>query len=114
MQIRDRLKLDKPESMFEKMLEKELLSIWNELSGVINGGLKFSDNFNCEQVVVADTGTADTEFKVAHTLKRVPSGYLMISRNKAGQIYKGSTAWSDTFVYLKADTANMNITLLLI
>jgi hypothetical protein len=114
MQIRKRLKLDKPESVFEKSLDTELLSAWQELSELINGGLKFEDNHNCYKIRVNDTGAADTEFKVAHTLKRTPDGFIEILNSKAGITYKGPTAWDENFIYLKCSQANSDITIIII
>lgn len=114
MQIRKRLKIDKPETTFDKSLDTELLSAWQELSELINGGLKFDDNVNCYKIRVADTGAADTKFKVAHTLKRTPIGFIEILNNKSGITYKSSTAWDENFIYLKCSVANSDITIIII
>ncbi len=47
-QIRRRIKTGKPESAFDLALEQELLSFSTELAGILNKGLKFSDNFAVE------------------------------------------------------------------
>lgn len=112
MQIRKRLKTTKPESEFDKTLETELLSAWNELSRLLNGGIKFVDNHNAETVVVADTGAVNTEFTVAHTLKRVPVGFLVVKRTGTGVVYESGTAWTTTAIYLKCTTANNAISVL--
>lgn len=106
MQIRTRLKTPKEESEFDKSLTQELLSAWRELSQAVNAGLKFEDNFNAQIVDVSDSGTANTEFSVAHTLKRVPIGYLIFKTNKAGVVYDSGTTWTATAIYLKCSTAN--------
>lgn len=114
MHIRNRIKTAKPESSFEKSLEQELLSYTNELAEIINNGLKFADNFNCETKTVTDTGLANTEFAVAHTLKRVPTGFIVIKNDKAGVVYNSGTAWTTTNIYLKCSVANCNITVIII
>ncbi len=112
MQIRSRLKTPKEESEFDKSLTQELLSAWRELSDLLNGGLKFSDNHNAETVTVSDTGTANTQFTVSHTLKRVPTGFIVTSRTGTGVVYNSGTAWTTTAIYLKCTTANNNINVL--
>ena len=112
MQIRTRIKTANPDSEFDKSLEQELLSFMNELSELLNGGLKFSDNFNAEIIDVADTGPANSEFSVSHTLKRVPVGYIVINKDRAGDVYDSGTTWTSTTLYLKDDTANASIKLL--
>lgn len=114
MQIRKRIKTVKPASdnEFEKSLEQELLSYSLELAQIINRGIKFSDNFNAEILTVADTGAADTQFTIAHPLKRAPAGYLVIKINKAGVVYDSGAAWTDTDMYLKCSAANCAVTVL--
>jgi hypothetical protein len=57
------------------------------------------------------TGTtpavANTEFTVAHGLGRVPMGFIVLLIDKAGIIYKGATAWTDTDIFLKCNVASV-------
>jgi len=112
MQIRSRVNTGKPESNFDKSLVQELLSYSYELATLLNGGLKFSDNFNAQIIPIADSGNADSENTVAHTLKRVPTGFLIIKINKAGIVYDSGTSWTTTNIYVKCNVANCAITLL--
>ena len=114
MQIRKRIKTAKPDdkNIFEKNLEQELYSYSTELAQIINKGLKFSDNFNAEIVSLSDSGNANSENEIAHTLKRVPTGYLVLKVNAAGIVYDSGTAWTDTKIYLKCNAANCAITIL--
>lgn len=114
MQIRQRIKTGKAQSPFESDLEKELLSFSTELSTIINKGLRFSDNFNAQIVTVADTGTANTEFSVAHTLKTVPAGFILININNAGIVYDSGTVWTTTALYLKCSAANCTIKIIVL
>ena len=112
MQIRRRVKTARPETEFDKNLEQELLSFSIELSNILNGGVNFPDNFDAEILSVADSGTANTEFTVSHTLKRVPIGFIVLNINKAGVVYDSGTAWTTSAIYLKCSTANTVIKLL--
>lgn len=114
MQIRQRIKTAKPDpkNSFEVALEQELQSYSMEVSQMLNKGLKFSDNFNAEIKSVADSGNANTEFSVAHTLKRTPSGFIIFRINKAGVVYDSGGTWSDTALLLKCSAANCAITLM--
>lgn len=112
-QLRKKLKTAAPESNFDQALEQELLSAWFELSVLLNKGLGFVDNFNCVSVTVADTGGANTEFTVAHSLKRIPTGYLVIRRDKGGVIYDSGTTFTVANIYLKCSVANAAITVLI-
>jgi hypothetical protein len=73
----------------------------NQLAGLVH-----------EDVDVADTGLADTEFAVAHTLGIIPSGFATKNSDKAGINYdSGGTAWTDTNIYLKNNVANCAVTI---
>ncbi len=103
-----------PESSrdYDQAAAQEINNYLLKLSDVINGGLRIADNCDVEIVVVADTGTADTEFTVTHTLKRVPAGYIIVSIDKAGVVYKTGTAWTTAAIYLKCSAANAVVSVL--
>ena len=106
-QIRTRIKTGKPENTFEEALELELLSYSLELSKILNKGLDFSDNFNMQIKSVTTDGVANTESAITHTLGRVPSDFIVGSQDKAGTIYKGSSAWTATTIYIKGSAASI-------
>lgn len=114
MQIRKRIKTSVPESEFDKSLEQELLSYSLELSELLNKGIRIADNFDADVATVSDTGNADTEFAVAHTLKRVPIGFIVINNDKAGVIYDSGTTWTTTNIYLKCNVANCAVKLIVL
>lgn len=68
-------------------------------------GLNFDDNFDGRRVAVTSHATPGTEFSVAHTLGKVPIGYIVIGQAGAGSIYDGATASTKTTLYLKSDAA---------
>ena len=64
-----------------------------------------------ESVSSTDTGTANTEFAIAHHLGRTPAGFLVTRLDKAGSVYDSGTAWTETAIYLKCSAANAAVTL---
>ena len=72
------------------------------------------ENISGEFQVVSDTGNANTEFSVIHTLGAVPVGYLVLKNSKAGAIYDGTTAWTSTTIYLRHEAANAAVTVFLL
>lgn len=96
------------------------LDLWmDKLTRALQGNLRFGtpvnggrgENIQGRFYVVDDTGSADTEFTFSHTLGYTPTSYIVLSTNKAGVVYKSSTAWNSTDVYFKDSVANANITL---
>lgn len=72
------------------------------------------ENIAGEFQVIADTGSANTQFSVTHTLGAVPVGYIILKNSKSGVIYDGTDAWTSTTIYLKCSAANAAITIFLI
>ena len=72
------------------------------------------ENISGEWQVVADTGGADTEFAVAHTIGSVPIGFIVTNIDKGAVIYDSGTAWTSSNIYLKSTVANSAVTLFLI
>lgn len=114
MQIRNKLILSKGESRFDEGLTVELAKYVYDLASLLNGGVRLDENCHVALVTVADTGLADTEFEVAHTLRRIPTGFIVINRDAACIVYDSGTAWTATTIYLKCNTASANIKVLVI
>lgn len=109
MQLHPVINLSRPESEFDKNLADELTRYTRDLARILNKGLKFTDNFNAEVASLTSHAVADTEDTVAHTLGRVPTGYLVLHRSKAGVLYQGpatGTAWTATAIYVKSNVAS--------
>ena len=58
------------------------------------------------KVFVADTGTADTDFSVPHSLGYEAAYYDLMSSTVGGSLYNGSVAPSKTVLTLKFTGAN--------
>jgi len=102
-----------PADVFGQNLEKSWTRLIDQLMEILNGGAKFSDNFNCQLVTVTTDAIPDTEGAVSHTLKRVPTGYLVYGRDKSGVIYDGSTAWTTTAIYLRSNVASVTANIII-
>jgi hypothetical protein len=95
------------ETDFEKNIEKSFQRLIDQLIQLLNKGLKFEDNFNCDILDFTTPVVRDTEFAVAHTLKRIPVGYLVIrsTGDWPALLYDGTTAWTTTNIYLREPAA---------
>ncbi len=69
-------------------------------------------NFDAVWVAYASNASADTEDTVPHNLGRVPAGMLIGVADKAGDVYNGTTTWTSTDIYLKADVTSLTVNLL--
>ena len=72
------------------------------------------ENVSGEFQVVADTGSANTEFSITHTMGAVPIGYLVTNIDKGAVIYDSGTAWTTTQIHLKSTVANCAVTVFLL
>lgn len=98
---------------YDEDLAKILQLLMSNLSRIFEGGISIPDSLDLETVTVTTDSSADTEFSVAHTLKRVPVGYLVVSRDKGGVVYDSGTAFTITTIYLKCTTTSTVIKVLI-
>lgn len=50
---------------------------------------------------------ANVEFTFNHNLNRIPTGWAVLSVDKASILYRGATAWTNKQVFLKFDQATV-------
>lgn len=113
--VERKISLPEPDktSKFDVDLVDCLLRYTAKIGDAINGGIKASDNWDA-QIITVTLAAANVEQAVAHTLKRVPTGYIVLSRNIAAVIYDGTTAWTSTNIYIRSDTNATTIKVILI
>jgi hypothetical protein len=103
---------------YVRIIDSDLANLFLALQGRVRFGDETDgaegENISGMWQVVADTGTANTEFAVTHTLGSVPVGYLVTKISNAGVIYDSGTTWTTTNIYLKSSAANSAVTLFLL
>jgi hypothetical protein len=88
----------------------------NEMVDELNTGLtrlSFNDNFESdlsESITIAAT----TEVEVKHSLKSIPSYYLIVRQTGDARIIDGDTAWTNDKIYLKNTSGTDAVVSLLI
>jgi hypothetical protein len=100
-------------SKMDEELSKSIDRISSALDLVFANGVGVSDNLDCRVVSLSTSATPDAENTVAHSLSRVPSGYIVVKRNKAAIVYDGTTTWTKTNIYVKCDVASTAVTLII-
>lgn len=85
---------------FQRYVSRIILDIYN----VINGQIDFGQNLRTQRIEHAFSQT-NVEYAIPHFLGRVPSGYLVVGKTAAADVYDGSTSWTDRVIYLKASAA---------
>lgn len=79
------------------------------LAAILNRGVNFTENFDSRSLSFSSSGTPNAENTVAHTLGRIPTGFIVTSIDKSANVYLGGTAWTSTNVYLKVDIATVAV-----
>ena len=69
-------------------------------------------NFDAIWVAYVSNAVANTEDTVAHALGRTPVDVWVGTPDKSAVIYKGTTTWTSTNIYLKASAATVTVNLL--
>jgi hypothetical protein len=94
-----------------------------QLSKVLAGNVSFGQsttntdqgrNINGWMATGTSPAGPNTEFAVAHGLGRIPIGFFVLSTDKAAHIYKSTTAWTTSNIYLKSDVASVTYTLFIV
>ena len=105
--------IDEQLNELNRLLDKIILVLTGRVSfadGAISDG-EDGENIDGQFQIISDTGSADTEFTVAHSLGRVPVGFVTILNDKGGTVYDSGTTWTASNIYLKCNTANCNISI---
>lgn len=94
-------------------LTDELLSMLNDLvsnlANLFDRGIGFTDNMDCVSINFTSNVTPGTEDAIAHTLGRVPVGFIVTSMDQAAIVYRGATSFSATTIYLRTNTASVAV-----
>ena len=104
---------------------KHIIDVNRDLANIIlalTGRVRFGrgtdgdrgENIHGEFQQIVTNATPDTEDATAHTLGSVPVGFLVLHTNKAGVIYKGTTTWTATNIYLRSNVASVTALLFLL
>lgn len=91
---------------FQQSCERTIRQITQSL----NGGLGFGngterDNFDGRWFGVTTPATPDTSFVFTHNLGRVPVGFLIFDKDKAGDVYRVSS--TTTTITLRCSVASV-------
>jgi hypothetical protein len=96
-----------PRNSWEIDVLKTLQDFFNRIVAILNRGITFTDNVDCVLITTTTSATPDAENTIAHTLGKIPSGYIVYSQNKAASLYLGTTSWTSTNIYLKSNIATV-------
>lgn len=102
-----------PENDFEKNLEKSYLRLLQRLTEILNKGLNFSDNFAAYTTTITTSATPGIETAISHGLKSIPTGCLVLERDRAAHIYLGASGKSTTVYNVASDIASVTATLMI-
>lgn len=85
-----------------------------ELKAILDRGISLEDNVDAAVASFTSNAVANTEDTIAHTLGRVPTYFIVGDIDKGGVVYKGTTAFTKTNVYLKTTVASAAVKVILL
>ncbi len=94
---------------FDKQLVMVLASMASNLKAILEQGISVEDNLDAALISFSSSGTPDAENTVAHALGKIPTGFVVYSLDKGAVVYKGTTAWTETNIYLKVNVASVAV-----
>lgn len=97
---------------FDKDLLTSLSNWAMVLKSILDGGISIDDNVDASRVTIVTHATPGTEFSVSHGLGKVPLGYIVTGKEAAGIVYDGTTANTNTTLYLRSDVSSKTFKIL--
>lgn len=101
----------------QRPFDKELCSAlqrWSlYIKAILDGGIMV-ENMDADVVTFTSNAVANTEDAIAHGLGKVPTHFVVTSLDKGAVIYKGTTAFTKTNVYLKSTVASTAVQIILL
>lgn len=100
---------------YGRTADNDLINIFMALKGKISFGDGIaSENISGQFVTFTSSATPNAEFSVPHTLGATPIGWIVVNKNKAGDLYKGTTVWTSLSIALKCSVASVTYKVFLI
>ncbi len=92
-----------------------LFSIIQALNSLEFGNGTTPENMWCVFATITTPTSADTSFTIAHTLGKVPIGFIPIKMDRACSLYTSpASAWTSSNICLKCNTASASGVIILI
>lgn len=93
--------------------------MFSNLTYILSGNLGFGDGVDVDNIrgmwhTYTTNSTPDTEDAIAHNLGVVPVGVLEMKKPASGYLYRGSSAWTTTNIYMKCTAASQSVTLFIL
>lgn len=105
----------KDQSSYVLAADNDLVNIFMALKGRLSfGDGVASENISGQFVTFTTSATPNAEFSVPHTLGATPIGWIIVNKDKAGDLYKGTTVWTNSSIALKCSVASVTYKLFLI
>lgn len=105
-------------SKYVRSLDTDLENLFAVLHNRVEFGSGTSGddgiNISGQWLDITTNATPDTEDSFAHTIGSIPIGYIVVSRDKAGHIYDGSSSWTSSAIYLRSDVASVTAKIFLL
>jgi len=90
----------------ERVLLEDVIRCLSSISFGSGTGVSEDQNIDCRYVTGTSNAIPDTEDSFAHLLKRTPIGFIIISKDKAGDFYNGS-GHTSSVIKLKCSVASV-------
>jgi len=101
---------------------RKFRNVYNRIQTAVNGNIEFGNstsgagNIRGTWVTVATPGAANTDFTITHNLGKPATGYIVMTKNAACDVYTSPTANPNptTQLILRATGSTVNLTIFVI
>lgn len=85
----------------QKEINAFIEAFLKQVAEIVNSKIEFGENIPVTFARV-NFGLANIDARVAHSLGRVPTGYIITKRSSAITVYDGAGAWDENAIYLRS------------
>lgn len=103
-----------PSTPFEQDLDRTLDKMFAAYFQLLNSGMTLADNFNAFTTTFTTSATPGQETAIAHGLKKIPTGFLILSKNKSAHIFDGPSGKDSDNYFIQSNVASVRVTVVIL
>lgn len=84
-----------------------------DIKQVLLGRVTFGDNISIRTVDITTSITVGDDIAVPHNLDHIPTGFIAYGVDMPAHIYKSSTPWTQSQIFVKSDTSPLTFQIII-
>ena len=90
----------------------DVASTFRRAIGLLDGNIRFDKNLRTKTIAGIVFASTSIVYPIEHNLGFVPTGFLVIDKDKYADFKRGAVEWTNKTIYVQCNTANTRATIL--